>query len=658
MRRKTIKFIFAMALLLLGIYSCANMANPTGGPKDEDPPKFVRSNPNPNSLKFNKKKIEIYFDENIQLDKISEKLVISPPQKKMPTVKFLGKRLHIELMDTLQPNTTYTIDFGDAIVDNNERNPLQNFVFSFSTGDVIDSLEVSGILLNAANLEPVSGKIVGLHKNLHDTAFTTEPFYRIGNTDAAGHFSIKNLSEGSYRIFALGDLNRNYKYDPGEEIAFYDSLIVPRFEPRLRNDTVWRDSITVDTVITREYTHYLPDDILLHFFKENVVKNQFLQKYERSVANKFTFFFNAPSKELPEIVPLNFPDSDDWCVLEKNPTNDTLHYWITNPAVFKKDTLRLQINYLKTDSLKQLSLFTDTLTVVWKKTKLNEKKKKKEIENENDSIEIQYFNSTIQLASTLDINRSLAVEWETPVKTYNPDGIHLEIRQDTLWKTLKNYSFEQDESQNLRTFRLLTKWTPGGEYRFSIDSAAFFSIYDTHNKAWSSTFKVKKLEEYSVLYFNITNLNSPAFVELLDKSDKPVRKAPVKNFSAEFPFLPPGTYYARIVLDENDNGIWDAGNYSNQIQPETVYYFYKGGIKLMANFEDEQEWDLTAVPTVRQKPQDVLQNKPKEKTSSASNAGTRNTQGTRGNSSTSAPRNPSPTTPPRGIHQMPGNLER
>lgn len=612
MLKQQIQSTLAIIFLILAVYSCANMSTPTGGAKDEDPPIFVRSTPEPNALNYKKNKIEIFFDENIQLDKVAEKLLVSPPQKEMPIVKSSGKRLSVEIKDTLQNNTTYTIDFADAIADNNEKNALENFVFSFSTGEVIDSLEISGILLNAADLEPITGKLVGVHKNLHDTAFTTEPFYRIASTDSYGKFSIKNLSEGTYRVYALNDLNRDYKFDQsGEDIAFSDSLFAPHFEVRIKNDTIWKDSITVDTVHAHEYTHYLPDDILLRFFKETAVKNQFLQKQERLTPTKFSLFFNAPSDILPKIKPLNFT-SDDWFVLEANATNDTLHYWIKNQSVIENDTLSLQVEYLKTDTAKQLVPTTDTLFVAIRKTRQTQKEKKKEAEQ--DSVSIEFFKPNIKVSGTLDINQPIFIEWESPVDSYNPEGIHLEIKSDTIWEPF-NFTFEPDTSQNIRTYKLSTKWVPNAEYQFLVDSAAFVSIYDTHNKELKTQFRTKRLEDYGFIFFNLSQVDTTAFVELLDKSDKVIQRSPVKNNLAEFLFLKPGTYYARIIIDTNNNGIWDTGNYAQKIQPEMVYY-YPGSIQLMANFEIEQDWNVLEVPLEEQKPKDLIKNKPKEKTSS------------------------------------------
>ena len=232
--------------------------------------------------------MEILFDELVQLDKPSENVIITPPQMQLPVIRAAGKKVVVELKDTLKENTTYTIDFTNSISDNNEKNVFENFSFAFSTGDVIDTLEVSGILLNAENLEPMPGITIGLHKNLEDSAFVKLPFDRTSRTNDKGEFTIRNISPGSYRIFGLNDVNRDYKFDqPGEEIAFNDSIIIPSLEQTTRQDTLWKDSLTIDTIRTVGYTRYFPDDIQLRLFKENFVR-QYLLKPERQQENLLT----------------------------------------------------------------------------------------------------------------------------------------------------------------------------------------------------------------------------------------------------------------------------------------------------------------------------------------------------------------------------------
>lgn len=290
------------------LYSCASVGRLEGGSIDEEPPRFVTSSPLPGALHNKKSKISIEFDEFIKLEKANEKVVISPPQVQQPEIKANGKRVVVNLQDTLKANTTYTIDFADAIQDNNEGNPMESFTYTFSTGAELDSMAIAGTLLDASNLEPVKGVLVGLHANLADSAFTTLPFDRVGRTDSRGRFSIRGVAPGKYRIYALMDADQNFKFSqPTETIAFNDSIIIPSMEERTRQDTLWRDSLTIDTIVERRYTHFLPDDVLLRSFKEKTF-SQRLMKTERLTPEKFSFYFTAPADSLPLMKGLNFDE--------------------------------------------------------------------------------------------------------------------------------------------------------------------------------------------------------------------------------------------------------------------------------------------------------------------------------------------------------------
>ena len=326
-KKRLIRSLLGVAALVATLYSCASMGRPDGGPFDETPPRFIGSTPAAGAVNTKKSKIVLDFDEFIKLEKASEKVVVSPPQLQQPEIKPGGKRITVNLLDSLKPNTTYTIDFSDAIVDNNEGNPLGNFAFTFSTGASIDTMEVSGTLLEASDLEPIKGMLVGLHSNLNDSAFTKLPFDRVARTDSRGHFTIRGIAPGKYRIFGLMDADQNFFYNQkGEAVAFNDSLIIPRFEERIRQDTAWVDSLTIDTIVEQKYTYFLPDNIVLRSFKKPSV-SQYLVKSERLTPNKFSLYFSAPADSLPVLKGLNFDEKDAF-VIEKTFRNDTIHYWI------------------------------------------------------------------------------------------------------------------------------------------------------------------------------------------------------------------------------------------------------------------------------------------------------------------------------------------
>lgn len=605
----------AVAAGMAALYSCASIGRPDGGPLDETPPRFIKSSPVAGALNNTKKKVSLEFDEYIKLEKANEKVVISPPQVQQPEIKPSGKKININLLDSLKPNTTYTIDFSDAIVDNNEGNPLGNFAFTFSTGDVIDTLEVSGTLLEASNLEPVKGMLVGLHSNLSDTAFTKLPFDRVARTDSRGRFVIRGIAPGEYRIYGLMDADQNFAFSQkSEALAFNDSLVIPRWEERLRQDTSWVDSLTIDTIVETKYTYYLPDNIILRSFLEELA-SQYLIKSERLTPEKFTFYFAAKADTLPVLKGLNFDERDAF-IIEKNLRNDTIHYWIKDSLLYKQDTLSLSLNYLYTDTLNRLIPRTDTLNLVAKSKYLKNdipqdesKKKKKKKDDEEEPEPTKFLPVAVRASSSMDVYDYVSLTFEEPIAWFDSAAIHLKQKVDTLWKDVP-FVFEQD-SLNLRRYNLFYDWEPALEYEFSVDSTAFHGIYGLFTDKIKQNLKIRSLEEYGAIYFNVTGCDSIAYVELLDAQDKVVRKVPVIDGKADFYFLNPGKYCARLVNDTNGNGVWDTGEYETKRQPEMVYY-YPQILEPRANWEVEQSWNVLETPMDKQKPDELKKQKPDE----------------------------------------------
>ncbi|MDH6305913.1 hypothetical protein M2459_002700 [Parabacteroides sp. PF5-5] len=607
--KKNIPVFIGLCTVFL-IYSCANVGTPNGGPYDEDPPKFISSTPTPNQVNYKGKKVEILFDELIQLDKPSENVIVTPPQLQMPVVRAAGKKVTVELKDTLKDNTTYTVDFTNSIADNNEKNVFENFTFAFSTGDVIDSLEVSGYLLNAENLEPMQGITIGLHNNLEDTAFTKEPFIRTSRTNEKGKFVIRNIAPGTYRIFALNDVNRDYKFDQaGEDIAFCDSLIIPTFEFTSRQDTLWKDTLTIDTIKTVHYTRFMPDDIELRLFKEDF-KRQYILRPERQQENMFTLRFNAELDTMPHPIPLNFtPAQDDWYFPQWAEEDKAVNYWLTDPEVWQQDTLKIEVTYPKSDSLNVLQPQTDTLTAAIRRMPEPKKKKK------NDEPEpIVFLGMTIDASGSMDISDTVSILFSEPVLDVNKEWFSLSQKVDTVWIPAE-FEFFPDSTNSLGYF-INRKWNYGEEFRLEVDSAAIFSIYGKWNDPKSQTFKIKNEDEYGHFYLNINGLptdSTVAFVELLNSSDVPLRKGWVEKGGVLFMNLKPDKYYVRLVIDENENFKWDTGNYAEKRQPEKVIYC-PSMFNIMKNWEVEESWDINAATFTKQKPLDITKNKPKEVT--------------------------------------------
>lgn len=619
-----IRRLGGVALVLAVVYSCASIGHLEGGPIDEDPPRFVEGTPAPGSLNNGKRKrISITFDEYIKLDNPGEKIVISPPQQQQPEVKASSKKVIVNLEDTLKANTTYTIDFGDAIQDNNESNPLEGFTYTFSTGDRLDTMVVSGTVLNASNLEPVKGMQVGLHAKLEDSAFTKLPFERVGRTDSRGRFAIRGVAPGKYRIYALQDADQNYAFtQPAEAIAFHDSLIVPAWERRTRMDTLWRDTLTIDTVMAVEYTHYLPDDILLRAFKEKV-SSQRLARSERLTPKEFSLYFTAPADSLPLLKGLNFDETDAFIIEQTTGRNDTLHYWIKDSLVYQIDTLQMSLTYLYTDSLKQLVPRTDTLRLVSKQRPKTEKELKKEQEEKEKErkrreekgepplVETDFLTVDVYAPNSMDVYDYITLTFAEPLAGMNDTAIHLRHQVDSLWEDIP-FTIERDTlDHKVYNFLPGVDWEYGGSYSFEADSTAFHGLYGLFTDKIKKEFKVKTPEEYGAIFFNVTGADSTAFVELLDEKDVVVRTVPVTDGKADFYFLNPGKYGARLVQDTNGNGEWDTGDFARKVQPEEVFYYWQV-LELKENFELTQTWIIKDRPLDEQKPDDLKKQKPDE----------------------------------------------
>lgn len=609
---KSLYYIFIIIAAAV-MYSCANIGNPSGGPIDKTPPIFMRSNPTPNAVNVKDRKIEIFFDEIVTLKDPSTKIIVSPAQTEMPRMSALGRKVTVELVDSLLPNTTYTIDFSNSIQDNNEGNAIDNFAFAFSTGSVIDSMRVSGYVLDSRTLEPMQSVVVGLQSNLADSAFHKEKLQRVALTNDRGQFTIRNVSPGSYHIFALKDLDRDYKFgNPTEDIAFLDSIIVPSIGSREAADTVYNDLNEIDTIMRATRPAYFPNDILLSMFNEDR-KSQYLANNLRVDSTRISLTFAAASDTLPSLSIVGRNDvPDQWYTLERSQTNDTLTYWIRPPHLVSADTLMVATTYLRTDTASNLSWGTDTLKFTFQRQKAKKKKKNEE----TDYLEQIRFMELHPLANgTQEVYAPLLLQTGTPIERYSREAFHLQrkLQNDTIFYPAEIKSIAlRDSTLNRRDLMLKVDWEPGAAYTLAVDSLAMTDIYGLQTKPLKVDFNVRKMEEYGNIVFNIPAVRDSAIVELLDGTEKIVLRAPVKNHRAELLNLLPGKYYARLFIDRNGNGKYDTGNYDMHLQPEETVY-YPGAINLKKNWDVEQTWDIYATPIDKQKPEAIKKNKPERK---------------------------------------------
>ena len=652
MKKLFFLIIISTATLLL-VQSCARMGAPDGGWYDETPPRVIGATPADKALNVDNNKIRIYFSEFVKIENVQEKVVVSPPQIEAPDIKAHGKYVEVKLKDSLKAHMTYTIDFSDAISDNNEGNPLGSYTYSFSTDSLIDTLEVSGYVLAAENLEPIKGILVGLYP-IDSTEVKRDSckndslptFLRVSRSDSKGRFVIRGVAPGRYTVGALQDVDGDYRYsNRGEMMAFSHDIISPSAFGDFRQDTVWADAVHVKDILQVPYTHFLPDNVVLRSF-EHISTDRYFIKSERKEADNFTLFFTAPcAKEpLPQLKGLNF-DSEDAFVIESSAKADTITYWLKDTALVNMDTLRIEMRTFITDSLGMLSASIDTLEILPKtpyakrlkaelkkkeewKEKIEKKLKKQERwarEHPDEPVEpIDTVMPVAKLEVKYDVPSSLApdkylkITFPKPLERFDSAAIHLYVEQDSLWYR-SPFTLERT---NEREWEMYADWIYGAEYSFEIDSLAFIDIYGLCSDPYKAGFKVATLESFASLFVNVSGVMTEGdiIVQMIDKGDKPVRSAIAQNGTAEFYYVQPGVYYLRAIIDRNKNGKWDTGEYFEDIQPEEVYYNPEP-VECKAKRDLTREWNLMALPLYKQKPLEITkQRADKEKTIQHRNA--------------------------------------
>lgn len=627
--------------------SCARMGNPDGGWYDETPPKVLGATPADKATDVKAQKVKISFDEFVKIDNPTENVIVSPPQLQAPEIKATGKSIEVKLLDSLKANTTYTIDFSDAISDNNEGNPLGNYTYSFSTGAEIDTMEVSGYVVAAENLEPVKGILVGLYANLADSAFEKQPMLRVSRTDSRGHFVIKGVKRGTYRVYALQDVDGNYQFNQKSEmIAFNHELIKPTVMDDTRQDTLWSDSLHIADIKRVGYAHFLPDNITLCAFHE-VLTSRYLLSVTRNEANHFAVNFSYGNPKLPQIKGLNFNAHDAFITIP-NAKRDTIDYWLRDTALVNQDTLRMEMTYLMTDSAGQLVSQTDTLEVLSKQpyerrmkqlkaTYEKWQKQQEKLKKKGESYQTEMPRPTLairmQNANEIDPEKRLQLQFETPISTIDTTKVHLYTKVDSLWYRA-NYQLLPAARRNAEgrfvrpdslkygmNYEISADWKPGQDYSFETDSTAFTDIYGAVTPKYKQGFKVKGDDEFGSLVITLTGLDGqPCIVQLLDRNDKVIKEVAAEHQQAEFYYLKPETYYLRLFVDSNRNGIWDTGDYAKDRQPEAVYY-YPGKIECKAKWDLTESWNPTSTPLYQQKPGAITKQKAdKQKTIRRRNA--------------------------------------
>jgi hypothetical protein len=609
---KTKEFVGGFNLVIILLFStlclqqCANPVMPRGGEKDIIPPKVLKAVPENYAVNFDAKRIELTFDEFVKLVDMQKNLLISPPLKTNPEFRLRGKTLQISFDEPLMEETTYTLFFGDAIVDLTEGNPLTGYNYVFSTGTLLDSLSLGGIVLNAFDLTVPEQAYVMLYSNIPDTVsadsvpYLIRPQY-ISRTDLEGHFALENLKDTVYQLFVLSDMNSNLLYDmPGEKIAFLDSLIQPVYvEPRLPDsmlllsdsmltDTLLRDVFSVtDSLITdlEMISDTLTDtlvnesilppelDIPLFMFEEQDSVQRLLRA-EMLRPGLLQFAFRYPTKNLiiKELRPL--PDSFEiFEVVSK--AADTVQWYY--PAQIT-DSLFLKIQ--------QDTVVNDTVSLSLAPKKTVASRRKKE---EDEKIPALNLVSNIK-SRKLDIPKPLQIRFDEPVVRYAMrDTNWLLINDDTLYNRLH---FKQIDSYGF-TYQLDTTFDAESHVMVRFPDSVFFGYSGRTNDTTQLIFSIPALDQYGNLFVDITvpDEGRNFIVQLLDDKEKVLDERNVSSSGLlDYLYLLPGQYMLKLIDDRNRNGRWDTGDYLKKQQAERVFYFQKM-IEIRANWDQEEIWE-------------------------------------------------------------------
>ena len=550
--------------------SCANTSTPPeGGPKDTIPPVIVEVVPANNALNHPRDKrhssVSFEFNEYVALNNPNSYLFLSPPQTKPPTAKIKGKRVVVSFEEPLDSNKTYSLSLGEAIKDNNEGNPFPPYTHSFSTGSHIDSLFVSGNIVEASTMLPMSNITVLFHTDPSDSAIFKVLPKAAAKSDLWGYFTVRNLpADTVYRVFAIEDLNNNCLYDPDQErVAFLDTLVLP--------SSVMRDSLPellsfnmTDTAACLSR----PAQLSLSMFKE-VSQRQILRAKERVSRRQMYLKFSAPYPQIDSIIIDGIPDEK--LIKEYNYYKDSIVIWINDQGPVA-DTLRMRLTYMKTDdSLNILAPQTDTIRMVRPKAKMVENRWGEMVE-EVDTLAAYEVDATPE---NIDQN-GIIITFESPMIVTPFDSITIMAKNTREQVSPAQFTVEQDTA-NIKKFtlRLAEKLTPGFEYTLRIPDSVFMDIDGIYCDSLVKKITLPQDESLSSLTVEASNVHEKYLVELVDeKRTKVFRSYQIDTVSVlEFPYLKAGKYSIRITEDKNGNGQVDTGSLLDKKQPEKVMMF-------------------------------------------------------------------------------------
>ncbi len=608
---RKIPFLFVVATAVLLAY-CARPGSPGGGPKDTQPPQILKYDPANYGAHFKGDKFEIDFDEFIELNNINQSLLISPPMDKLPDFKAKGKTLQVKFNEELRENTTYTLFFGDAIVDITEKNPVKENTYIFSTGDRVDSMSMEGKVINAIDLQPAADVFVMLYKNDNDTIaidslpLIAKPFY-LSKTDENGQYKFSGLADEEYLIFALRDLNSNHIFDqPTEEIAFLDSLVKPAYSGPPKSvlpdslETAINDSLQVDSTgfIIADSLLMLADSTVMDstLVSDSTLSNAIVQnklpvaKYDLILftnrdstqrmlkggllkRNTLEFSFSLPAKNI-DLIPVNYASDSLWYLEKFSRRSDTIYWYLKDIPI---DTLELIIlNY------------SDTLEYLYINLRIDSQSERARVKK-NDEEEKIYLEWTSNASrGNLLLNQKPSINFDQPLASFSTAAGSLIAGEDTIYKP---------DAVLIDSFKMKLqfpiKLEEATKYSYYFPDSSFIDWNGYFNEEIRFNFATKTPADYGKMTMKLKTEKEQSYVlQMLTDQGIVVKESYLtSDTTISYQYISPAKYKFKIIFDKNGNRKWDSGYYLDKIQPEKIIFFNKE-IDVRANWEIEETWQI------------------------------------------------------------------
>ena len=604
---------FAVALIFAPAFlsRCASMMVPTGGPKDTLPPVIVNMTPDnfsTNRPTVDHPKIYIEFDEFVQLKDQQKEFFTSPQMKKKPTLSLRGRGVVVQLRDTLEPNTTYALNFGSALRDNNEGNPLYSMRYVFSTGPEIDSMILSGYTADGYKADSVSRTFIWFFPadsveevaEYDSTIFKYKPAV-IARAENNGIFIAQNLKPIPYRVYAVEDKNDNQLYEPGaDQVGFLEGTCNPA---ELPDFAMWFDSL-------RGYVSAEPQ-LYLRMFTDRAFRRQVLSQSERPLQHKAMLYFSAPHPQIDSIRFDSIPEGG-FIVEPQTVGRDTLALWFTVPTAQLPDTLRGSITYFKHDSVNELQRVTEPLKLSWRQIETKEQERERQkLERERRKAEEageewiepekpNPFNVKLPLSGEINPENHLVAEFDYPLARLDSAAALLTVTMPDNSVSDVSVRFVRDTA-SLRRWQVQAPWKTGGTYTLTLPAGTITDIAGFSNDSIVGKYTVLDPEKYAVVKIGVRAREGMRYiVQLLDGSGSlKQERRDVGSETVRFDFVPAGDIKFRIIEDANGNGKWDTGDVVLRRQPERVeFYLNEAGedtFATKANWEIEFEMDMNRI---------------------------------------------------------------